>query len=297
MGFGILIPKQIEILKEFRKYERTLYTYFFDSEKKIEDIAFYFIPTEYIIKFCKDFKYSQNSEELDQLIVYTEAEKNSCNKTIIDLILDNLKYRINIRKDFEKIINDNLIMKELNNSYVLKFSKDGSFIPLTAEFWNLFTNHCEYDKLITKKGFVNNGEIFIPTEEENKIDCFFTLYKTKDLIYHYCFIMDTPDFDTVVSYFKWEGHKYTARYLISISGIEIDRVKQYKKSKKKIPKHVSNIEGYDITIYFVDSFKFHDSEDKNFLYFKNNNEKLYNFYSEYSNKINNSINGFLNTNH
>ena len=49
--------------------------------------------------------------------------------------------------------------------------------------------------------------------------------------------MDTPeDTKTVVNYFKWEGHKYTARYLISICGIEIDKVKEYQKFKIKIIK-------------------------------------------------------------
>ena len=64
--------------------------------------------------------------------------------------------------------------------------------------------------------------------------------------------MDTPeDTKTVVNYFKWEGHKYTARYLISICGIEIDKVKEYQKFKIKIPKYVSNIEKYDMTLFLL----------------------------------------------
>ena len=52
-----------------------------------------------------------------------------------------------------------------------------------------------------------------------------------------------------------------------------------------------------MTLFFVDSFKFYNSLDKNFKYFKINNDKLHKMYCEYSNKINSSIKAFKNNNH
>ena len=294
----LIIEKQIEMLKEFRKYEIALYTYLLGSSNDYKEIEFYFISKEYIINFCKDYNYFDNSNEIDLLITYLEGEETLENNLILKTLLESIKYKTNIKKEFEPINNTDLIYNS-NNPYIIKFNKEGSFIPLTKEMWDLFAKYCQYDIIITHQGFVNNGEIFILLiEAQNKIDCFFTLYKTKDLIYHYCFVMDTPeDTKTVVNYFKWEGHKYTARYLISICGIEIDKVKEYQKFKIKIPKYVSNIEKYDMTLFFVDSFKFDNSLDKNFKYFKINNDKLHKMYCEYSNKINSSIKAFKNNNH
>jgi hypothetical protein len=203
-----------------------------------------------------------------------------------------------LEKKYEKINNVDMTLKiGTNNLFYIKLNQEGSYIPLTPKFWNLFTLHCEFDMSIVKKGFINNGEIFILTEEEKRIDCFFTLYKTKDIIYHYCLIMsDFPNYENVVQFFKMNEHKYTARYLISICGIPIDEVKHFKKFQRQIPKQVSIIERYHITFYFVDSFKFNDSKERNFEYFKNKEKKLYEIYLEYSDRINYSIKGFKNNN-
>ena len=278
MGFSIglllpvKIPKELEVLKEFRKYELQLYKYFFDPSQKIsENLEFYFIPKEYIIRFCEDYKYSNISNDLDNLIVYSEAEQTTENKIILKNIIENLEKRMNMEKKYEKINNSEMTLKIGTNSlFFIHLEPKGSFIPLTKEFWNYYTLHCEYDMAITKKGFVNNGEIFILIEEEKRIDCFFTLLETKDIIYHYCLIMSNiPHYNDVVQFFKMNGHKYTAKYIISISGIEIGNVKQFKAFQKKIPKHVSIIENYHIAFYFIDSFKFNDSNERNSEYFKN----------------------------
>ena len=305
MGFSIglllpvKIPKELEVLKEFRKYELQLYKYFFDPSKKIsENLEFYFIPKEYIIRFCEDYKYSNISNDLDNLIVYSEAEQTTENKIILKNIIENLEKRMNMEKKYEKINNSEMTLKIGTNSlFFIHLEPKGSFIPLTKEFWNYYTLHCEYDMAITKKGFVNNGEIFILTEEEKRIDCFFTLLETKDIIYHYCLIMSNiPHYNDVVQFFKMNGHKYTAKYIISISGIEIGNVKQFKAFQKKIPKHVSIIENYHIAFYFIDSFKFNDSNERNSEYFKNKETKIYQIYLEQSRKINKSINQFKNNN-
>ena len=189
----LIIEKQIEMLKEFRKYEIELYTYLLGSSNDYKEIEFYFISKEYIINFCKDYNYSDNSNEIDLLITYLEEEETLENNLILKTLLESIKYKTNIKKEFEPINNIDLIYNS-NNPYIIKFNKEGSFIPLTKEMWDLFAKYCQYDIIITHQGFVNNGEIFILSiEAQNKIDCFFTLYKTKGLIYHYCFVMDTPE--------------------------------------------------------------------------------------------------------
>ena len=118
----LFIEKQIEMLKRFRKYERELYTYFFDSSNKIEDIEFYFISTEYIINYCKIFKYSNNSDELDLLITYLEGEPTTENYIISKNLLENIRNRTNMKKDFEPINNTDLIYNS-NNPYIIKLKK------------------------------------------------------------------------------------------------------------------------------------------------------------------------------
>ena len=105
-----------------------------------------------------------------------------------------------------------------------------------------------------------------------------------------------PHYNDVVQFFKMNGHKYTAKYIISISGIEIGNVTKFKAFQKKIPKHVSIIENYHIAFYFINFFKFNDSNERNSEYFKNKETKIYQIYLEQSRKINKSINQFKNNN-
>ena len=146
MGFSIglllpvKIPKELEVLKEFRKYELQLYKYFFDPSQKIsENLEFYFIPKEYIIRFCEDYKYSNISNDLDNLIVYSEAEQTTENKIILKNIIENLEKRMNMEKKYEKINNSEMTLKIGTNSlFFIHLEPKGSFIPLTKEFWNYY---------------------------------------------------------------------------------------------------------------------------------------------------------------
>lgn len=71
MGFGdSKLSSQLNLLKEFKKYEIFIYICFFDSSYENKDIDFYFVPKEYIINFCSCFNYSKHSNDLEQLIIY-----------------------------------------------------------------------------------------------------------------------------------------------------------------------------------------------------------------------------------
>ena len=54
-----------------------------------------------------------------------------------------------------------------------------------------------------------------------------------------------------------------------------------------------NTDNFDVTIYFIDSFKFNDSE-KNFEYFESNDNESFLNYKQQNIDIINSINSFQN---
>ena len=55
-----------------------------------------------------------------------------------------------------------------------------------------------------------------------------------------------------------------------------------------------NTDNFDVTIYFIDSFKFNDSE-KNFEYFESNDNESFLNYKQQNIDIINSINSFNNS--
>jgi len=285
---------QLNLLKEFKKYEMFIYSCFFDSSYENKDIDFYFVPKEYIINFCSCFNYSKYSNDLEQLIIYMETTEIPENIIIQDELIKNLNEDIGTSLTLDKINNMSLLKKYVSNDiFYINFSKEGSFIPLTLDIWNLFSNNYKYDVILKKKGFIIHGEIFIITEEEKKIDCFFTLFSKNDLIYHYCFVMDDyNEFENLIKFFNMKEEKYCVKYLLAILKIDIANIKNFQKFKIQIPKNVSIIDKYYITIYFIDSFKFHLNEDKNFDQVKDRDKKLYSEYYQQDKKINSIVNYF-----
>lgn len=263
-GANMNMSKPLKILIEFRKYEKELYKYLFGFPDIKEDMTFYFISKNYIKYFLLLFNFSNFSKELDELILYLESPDdnyNNISKTR-NTLLRSLNNKIDSSLTMEKINNKKMLEKfESEKIFFMKINQEGSFVPLTKNIWELFSDYYGYDVILIKKGFINEGEIFILTEEEKKIDCFFIYFHTKDLIYHYSFVMDNLiDFNTLITHFKNKGPNFSARYLIGISEIDIKNTKNFQKFKKKIPESLN----FDVTIYFVDSFYFNNSDGKNF---------------------------------
>ena len=223
-----------------------------------------------------------------------ESTETLENGLIKEQLIKTFNESIDKRLTLDKINNMSLLKKYVSNDiFYINFSKEGSFIPLTLDIWNLFSNNYKYDVILKKKGFIIHGEIFIITEEEKKIDCFFTLFSKNDLIYHYCFVMDDyNEFENLIKFFNMKEEKYCVKYLLAILKIDIANIKNFQKFKIQIPKNVSIIDKYYITIYFIDSFKFHLNEDKNFDQVKDRDKKLYSEYYQQDKKINSIVNYF-----
>jgi hypothetical protein len=299
---GSDMSKQTKLLIEFRKYEKELYNYFFGIPDIKEDIPFYFIPKDYIDAFLSKFNFATFTNDLDEIITYNDPSETKDK----DLTDDIKKIRENLIKNLEDKIDKDLKMEKINNkkllekfeskdTFFIKLGKEGSFVPLTKNIWELFCDYYDTDETLSKTGFVNDGEIFILTEEEKKIDCFFTLIYTKDVIYHYVFIMDNFDeYKKVKIHFKNKGPHFSARYLIGVSKIDIKNVNSWQKFKIKVPGSVGNIGNFDITIFFMDSFKFNNYEGRNYDNFENKHFMEFASYRNHNDKINNSVNSFHN---
>ena len=301
MGFGSSMPNQTKILIEFRKYEIELYNYFFGIPDVKEDIIFYFISKEYIFDFLKKFNFSEFSNDLNNILIYKANSEDPYNKIIANDLIKSINDKIDNHLVMEKINNKNLLEKFVSgNTFYMKMGKDGSFIPLTKDIWDLFSDLYGYDEILSKKGFVNEGEIFILTEEEKKIDCFFTFLEGKDRIYHYSFIMDTfEEFEKLKNHFKNKGPEFSARYLILNSQINICKTIRYQKFKTQMSNGSTNINNLDITIYFVDQFKFNENYDgKNIESFENDIDKkaLFQNYEKHNTSIINLVNQRSNNN-
>lgn len=295
MGASASMSRQMLVLKEFRKYESEFYSYLFGFPSTKDDISFYFIPKQYIIDFCSKFYFSHFSDELDNLIIYLDSTETKENKIIKEGLINSLNDRIDNKTSLEKIKNESLLQKYVSKDiFYLKFNQEGSFIPITSNIWNLFADYYGYDIILMKKGFVNEGEVFILTEEEKKIDCFFTLFNTKDLIYHYCFIMDNYDeYGIIINFFKKSGPQFSARYLIFLSKVDVLGVNVWQKFRSKIPTYVQGIGNYDLTIYFIDSYKFNNYDGKNYDFFQEKNKDLFQQYQNQNINIMNLINNNL----
>ena len=299
---GSDMSKQTKLLIEFRKYEKELYNYFFGIPDIKEDIPFYFIPKDYIDAFLSKFNFVTFTNDLDEIITYNDHSEAKDK----DLTDDIKKIRENLIKNVEDKIDKDLKMEKINNkkllekfeskdTFFIKLGKEGSFVPLTKNIWELFCDYYDTDETLSKNGFVNDGEIFILTEEEKKIDCFFTFFYTKDVIYHYVFIMDNFDeFKKVKVHFKNKGPHFSARYLIGVSNIDIKYVNSFQKFKVKVPGSVGKIGNFDITIFFIDSFKFNNNEGRNHDDFETKQLMQFASYRNHNENIINSINSFHN---
>ena len=298
---GASSPKlcqQIEVLKEFRRYESEFYTYFYKNELK-EDLHFYLVPKNYIINLCSKFDYSKNTKELDNLLLYMkhiDAEKE--NKKILNIIINCLKNSnqaiINNNEKLPKINNESIIIKRDNNIY-FKISSDCSYIPLNKDIWKTFLDNYDSDIILEKKGFVNNGEIFLEIEYK-RLDCFFTLFETNDIIYHYCFVLDDiKEYDNLIKYLKGKNPINSVRYLLLISNININTCEVNTKFRIKIDDVDKLINNYDITIYFLGSFKFKDSAEENINLLKNTKSSLYSLYKTLNNNIKTNVKEYKNT--
>jgi hypothetical protein len=60
----------------------------------------------------------------------------------------------------------------------------------------------------------------------------------------------------------------------------------------EIYNNIQNIAKYRVTIYFFGTFKFTNSEDNNFNYFKQNNPSLIEDYKKHNEKINKLANNY-----
>ena len=297
---GLSSPKlcrQLEVLKEFRRYESEFYSYFYGDQLK-EDLNFYLIPKTYINNALSKYDYSKNIKDLDNLILYMKSiNEERENKLIINIIINDLKRSnddiITNNINLPKIKNENIIIRRDSNIF-FEVKEDYSFIPLTKDIWKILYNNYNSDLILEKKGFVNNGEIYIEIEYK-RIDCFFTLFKTKDLIYHYCFVLDDlTEYENFIKYLKGNKVVNTARYLLSILNIDIMAQNTFEKFKKIIYNVDKLIDNYDITIYFFGSFRFKDSPE-NLELLRNNKNSLYLSYKQINEKIIDKVNEYKNT--
>lgn len=283
------------LLYEFREYEEDIYSNLFGSPSIKEDIDFYFIPKRYIIHFCEISNYSDLFDELNLLLLYLRAEENDAIQLVRSDIIKNLNKICSDKITLEKIENMSIISKydKEKDIFYMKFEPESGFIPLKIGIWALFKSLYKSDIDLTKKGFLNDGEIFILTENEFKIDCFFTLYDTKDFIYHFCFKMrNYKEYEDFHKYFSEQNECHSARYLLLILKIDIKNQKTFKQFEMEIYNNIQNIAKYRVTIYFFGTFKFTNSEDSNFNYFKQNNPSLIEDYKKHNEKINKLANNY-----
>jgi hypothetical protein len=288
----VKMKNETKLLNEFREYEVDIYLNLFGSPYIKEEIDFYFIPKQYIINLCQISNYSGLFDELNQLLIYSKAEKM---ESIRENIIMNLNNLCGDKITLGKIENMSVVSKydKEKDIFYMKFEPESGFIPLKIGIWKLFNWFYKSDIVLTKKGFLNDGEIFILTENEFKIDCFFTLYDTKDLIYHFCFKMrNYKEYEDFHKYFREQNDCHSARYLLLILKIDIKNQKTFKQFEMEIYNNIQNIAKYRVTIYFFGTFKFTNSEDSNFNYFKQNNPSLIEDYKKHNEKINKLANNY-----
>ena len=128
--------RQIELLKEFRRYESEIYQYFYELKSK-EDLFFYLVPKKYINQFCVNFHYSKNISDLDNYILYNKnLEQEAENKAILNIIIGDLNREnndiINNNINLHRIINEDIIEKRDNNIF-FKINEESSYIPLNQK--------------------------------------------------------------------------------------------------------------------------------------------------------------------
>lgn len=279
------MDRKIKALRNFKKYEDIFYSFLNKNYINPEEIAFFLVPKSYIITFCKTFSYLKNIKELINLNIYHDSPKENDENIIIekdiiqklteenkDILFNNLK--------LHKINNNSIIDEKNGSDYSLKLNNEGLFIPLLYNIWDKLYRYYGCDLVLKRKGFTNKGELFILTEEK-RIDCFIKDIKTRDIIYHFCFIIkDKNNIIKLKNYFKNNSAKDLLNLLkIKYVGNQY-KPERFKKIIKIIPNHISLIGGFEITIYFLDSYIFKENREFESITFEveKNLKKPNNFY-------------------
>ena len=254
------MDRQIKALRNFKKYEDIFYSYLNKNSPHTENLDFFLVPKDYINHFCEEFNYRKNINELNNLNIYHDSEKETEENKIIEETIINC-----LRESNKSIIDNNLKLNKINNdkmisNYSFKLNKEGLFIPLAYNIWDKLSRYYGYDTILKRKGFINKGEVFIETEEK-RIDCFFKNVKTGEKIYHFCFIMENDNnFKKLKKYFK----NYSAKELIEKMQIKYVGNKyldeRFKKIDKKIPSYVNDIGGFPVILYYLDSYIFKENK-------------------------------------
>ena len=286
------MDRRIKALRNFKIYEDKIQTYLNKKSFKNESLEFYLVPKDYITSFCNIFNYRNNISELTNLNVYhdskSELEENTIiEKDIIKGLSEKNKVIIENKIKLPKINNNILINDKNGSNYTFKLNNEGLFIPISYNIWDKLNRYYGYDITLKRKGFSNKGELFILTEE-NRIDCFFKNIKTRDVIYHFCFMMkDKKDINKLINFFK----DNSAKELIEILEIKYvgnnNKKERFKKIQKNIPNHITIIGGTKIIIYFLDSYIFKENREFETITFEveKNLKKPHTFYETTSKDI------------
>ena len=191
------MDRHIKALRNFKKYEDAFYSFLNKLYTNPEEIEFFLVPKSYITIFCNSFSYLKNINELQNLNIYHDSQNENDENTIIekdiirniteanrDIIDNNLK--------LQKINNNSLIESKNDSDLSFKINEEGLFIPLLYNIWDKLYRYYGCDIVLKRKGFANKGELFILTGEK-RIDCFLKDIKTRDIIYHFCFIVENKN--------------------------------------------------------------------------------------------------------
>ena len=160
---GNKIDPKIEVLRQFRKYENTLYSYLKEdyNSKASENMKFYLISNKYIVALTEMFKYKNNIKELDELNTYLDCEDLEEKEMIIENLLNEFKKKNNsifeIQIEFKKVKNQEMLDEK--NSF--KLDEEGAFIPLTSNIWKAICQYYKNDINLSRYGFINKGELSI----------------------------------------------------------------------------------------------------------------------------------------
>ena len=307
---GNKIDPKIEVLRQFRKYESTLYSYLkVDyNTKDSENLKFYLIPDKYAVALTGMFKYKDNIKELDELNTYLDCEDNLKEKEkemIIEDLLNEFKKKNNsifeIQIEVEKVKNKEMLDEK--NSF--KLNNEGVFIPLTSNIWKAICQFYNNDIKLRRYGFINKGELSIITENK-RIDTLFVEEETGDHIYHFCLIMKNEiDSNKVISFLKRNSIKFLLDKLeIKHVGLDIENNK-FSKINKTIPSDTKAIGNLHIEVYFIGFHIFHEKniyfipKEKVFpqsnesiknIHYLNKMKENYNYYQSINNQSQNANN-------
>ena len=282
---GPKMDRRIKALRNFKIYEDMFNTYLNKKSFRNESLIFYLVPKDYITSFCNIFNYRNNISELADLNLYhnniTKIEENIIiEKDLIKDLSEKNKIIIENEIKLPKINNKILISNKNGSNYTFKLNNEGLFIPISNNIWDKLNRYYGCDITLKREGFSNKGELFILTEE-TRIDCFFKNIKTKDIVYHFCFIMrDKNDINKLIYYFKDNSAKELIERLeIKYVGNN-NKKERFKKLEKNIPNHITIIGGTKIDIYYLDSYIFKENREFETITFEveNNLKKPDNFY-------------------